>query len=201
MKCLAVDTSGGHLTVALINDEVVTSEFIMDMGLRHSLTLMPTIENVLKKANVEIKDVDVFACVLGPGSFTGIRIGVSTMKAFQFAFNKKVLGVTSFDVLAYNKSSGKNIAVIDAHHGNYYSCIYNGTKAVFPPSFINEEELKNLSNEYEILSSTDTSLSKSNANLLDGFINAIKDKISLATNDSETLMPLYVRKSQAEEGL
>ena len=200
MRCLAVDTSGEHLTVAYISDDNVVSEFYENISLRHSITLMPTIEKVLNKAGVLVSDIDVFASVLGPGSFTGIRIGVSTMKALSYANDKKVLPLTSFDVLAYNKQNGKNLAVIDARRDNFYVQGYEGNSVVLSPRFISKEEVLKL-REFNVLSSTDTTFVKGNCNLEKGLINAVKCNIDKATFDRETLVPLYVRKSQAEEGL
>lgn len=201
MKCLAVDTSGEHLTVVYIDDNFIISEYSENVNLRHSITLMPSVESVLKKAGVSISDIDVFASVLGPGSFTGIRIGVSTMKAFSYANDKKVLPLTSFDVLAYNKENGKYLAVIDAKRDNYYVQGYDGKEVCLSPRFLCQDEVLKLSKEYEILSSIDTPFCKANCSLEKGLISAVKSKLENATFDRETLIPLYVRKSQAEESL
>lgn len=200
MKCLAIDTSGAHLTVALIEDEKVTSEYLEDSGLRHSTILMTSIERVLNKAGVKISDVDLFACVVGPGSFTGIRIGISTVKAFSYANNKPVLSVTSFEVLEYNRPYGKNIAVIDARHDNYYVMGFDGDKVVIEPSFLSKEEILKIKGEYEILSFADNDITTVKCDLLNGLVNAVRAKMAFAT-DRESLLPLYVKKSQAEEGL
>lgn len=100
------------------------------------------------------KDIDVFACAVGPGSFTGIRIGVATVKALAYALGKKVLGVTSFDSLAYNVSDGrKKLAVIDARHGNFYACGYAADGQIdLSPRFIDTAALCGLAREYEIIS-------------------------------------------------
>ncbi len=201
MKCLAIDTSGDHLTVALIDGESVVYEFCQDTGLRHSISLMSYIEKVLDKVGVKISDIDVYSCVIGPGSFTGIRIGVSTVKAFSYANDKPVLPVTSFDVLEYNKPCGKNIAVIDARHDNYYALIYEDNVAVKEPSFITKEEIIKLKGEYDVLSSVDSDITTVKCDLLNGLVNAVKDKLNTSITDRESLIPLYVKKSQAEEGL
>ena len=160
---------------------------------------MPEVENLLIKANLNISEIDVFSAVIGPGSFTGIRIGVSAIKAFAYAFNKPVIPVTSFDVLAYNKRNGKRLAVIDAMHDNFYVAGYNDDNVTLPPSFITKNELINLTNEYEVLSSNEIEGVKHTiVSLNDGYITALKSVNT--TNDNESLVPLYVRKSQAEEG-
>ncbi len=200
MKCLAVDTSGVHLTVALIDENAVISEFTEDTGLRHSISLMPTIERVLEKGKTQLNEIDVFACVVGPGSFTGIRIGVSTIKALSYANDKSVLPITSFEVLEYNKQKGKNLSIIDARHDNYYAMGYTDRIESYPACFLNKEQILKLSEEYTILSATDCDITNANCNLLDGLVNAVREKINNKVTDKEALIPLYVKKSQAEEG-
>jgi tRNA threonylcarbamoyladenosine biosynthesis protein TsaB len=202
MKCLAIDTSGAHLTVAFIDGDKVNSTFIENCNLKHSVVLMPTVENLINSLGVSLNEVDVFACSVGPGSFTGIRIGVSAVKAFAYALNKKVLSVTSFDALAYNNRSGNNLAVIDARHNNFYVQKYEGVIAVGEPMFIDGNALKELENAGNaVITFDDSELYTKNADIKQGFIDAVLDKLNLATFDIESINPLYVRKSQAEESL
>ena len=201
MSYLAIDTSGTHLTIVLIKNGEVFTEFMPDGNLKHSITLMPAVEKILDSNNVKVSEIDGFACVIGPGSFTGIRIGVATVKALAYAFKKPVLAVTSFDVLAYNKRVGKRLAVIDAMHDNYYVAGYDGDSVTIAPCFLEKAEVIKLSTEYEVLSSTDIELiTAKNANLLEGLIAAVQNKVGEFTLNLDALNPLYVRKSQAEEG-
>ena len=201
MNYLAIDTSGTHLTIVLIKNGQIYSEFIPDGNLKHSITLMPSVEKILDDNNVKVSEIDGFACVIGPGSFTGIRIGVSTVKALAYAFKKPVLAVTSFDVLAYNKRVGKRLAVIDAMHDNYYVAGYDGDAITLAPCFLEKAEVIKLSSEYEVISSTDIeNVTTKNANLLEGLIVAVQNKATEFTLNLDALNPLYVRKSQAEEG-
>ena len=202
MKCLAIDTSGSHLTVALIDGDKVNSTFIENCNLKHSIIMMPTVENLINSLGVSLSEIDVFACSIGPGSFTGIRIGVSAVKAFAYAQNKKVLSVTSFDSLAYNSRSGNNLAVIDARHNNYYVQKYCATVPISEPLFIDGNSLKELAKDCDAVLTFDNSeLYLKNADIKQGFIDAVIDKLSLATYEIESINPLYVRKSQAEENL
>ena len=200
MNCLAIDTSGSHLTVVVIKNEQVFCEFLLDSGLKHSTTLMPIIEQTLFKAELDIKDIDVYSAVTGPGSFTGIRIGISTIKGLSYAFKKPVINVTSFDVLAYNKRERKSLAVIDALHDNFYVQGYDDTAVCLLPQFIDVKKLEQLSKEYQIISSTQIEgVNALVCDLKQGFINAVIAKMGEQNLDRESLVPLYVRKSQAEE--
>ncbi len=192
MNLLAIDTSGSHLTVLIKKGDEIVVNHTENAGLKHSVTLLPEIENALTKAGLTLSEIDAFCSVTGPGSFTGIRIGVSTVKAFAYAFSKKVLSVTSFDVIAYDSCKDKALAVIDARHGNYYACGYKGGEVCLEPCFITESELNALSSEYEVIT-------LESANLQNGLINAVNKRLDSATYDRESIVPLYVKKSQAEE--
>ena len=194
MNILAIDTSANHLTVILLKGDKVFGESLKDCGLQHSVTLMPLIEKTLIEGGVKISEIDVFACVNGPGSFTGIRIGVSTVKAFAHAFSKKVLSLTSFDLIAYNKKGEKVLALIDAKHDNYYAQLYSGVQPIGSPVFSSYSELLKYKGEYEFVNFFD-------CDLKGGLISAVNDNLDKATFDIESLIPLYVRKSQAEESL
>ena len=204
MNYLAIDTSGPWLTVA-VGGEKKANRFLPDCKLNHSVVLMKTVDECLKEAHLTAKDIDVFACAVGAGSFTGIRIGIATVKAFAFAFGKKVLGVTSFESLAYDISDGNDrLCAIDARHGNFYACGFDGTNnVVYPPKFIGAEQIEKLSKDYEIVCDAKNEYLSDYivADPSRGFINAVESKLSFATYDRESLAPLYVKKSQAEEEL
>lgn len=202
MNYLAIDTSGNHLTVAARGKKSVLI-YREDVGLRHSVTLMDAVEQCLSEAELTLRETEVFACATGPGSFTGIRIGVATVKAFAYANAGKVLPVTSFEALAYNAGkAGSRLALIDAGHGYRYVCGFNGeNEVVFPPAYLPDGEIVSLAKDYasvlvpspygfpgEIVSSVGK-----------GFVAATEAKLGLASEDREILVPLYVRKSQAEE--
>ena len=132
MNILAIDTSSSVASVAVIKDKQLVGEYIVSNGKTHSQILVPIIDDVLSNLNLGIEDVDVFATTLGPGSFTGLRIGIATAKAFAQAKNKKIIGVSALDCLASNVAYGDGITVcpiLDARRGNVYNALYkNGCK-------------------------------------------------------------------------
>lgn len=200
MNYLAIDTSGKNLTVIICKDNQTFTAFDGECGVNHSVALMPQVEELCKKADFDLKDADFFACVVGAGSFTGIRIGVATVKAMCFAFNKPCLSVTSFDTLSYN-IDGKVLAVIDAKHNGFYVCGYTDNKVDFAPSYVMREELYELAKDYKIVSGSEIDgVVCQVVSVKEGLIKAIEQKQEEVNEDIETLTPLYVRKSQAEEG-
>ena len=201
MNYLAIDTSGKNLTVIVCKDGVITEYFDSECGVNHSVALMPKIEEIALKADFDFKKADFFCAVVGAGSFTGIRIGVSTIKAMCFAFNKPCLSITSFDTLAYNEQGKKVLSLIDAKHNGFYACGYENDKVVLEPCYIDRAQVESLLSEYQGVSSTQVEgLSLKLVSVSTGLIKAIEKKANEVSFDLESLSPLYVRKSQAEEG-
>lgn len=199
MNYLAIDTSNDHLTVVVLKSGTVYKFFDKDCKVQHSVRLMTEVEKLCEKADFDLKNADFFAVVTGAGSFTGIRIGVSTVKALCFACKKPCLNITSFDTVAYNKENGKVLSLIDAGHNGYYICGYENKKITVPPSYVHGEDLKNYS-DYEFLAAEGSGIKGvKEVSVLTGLIAAIEDKKDLATFDLKEIVPLYVKKSQAEE--
>lgn len=201
MNYLLVDTSGNHLSVVVKFNGNVERVYEPDCGVNHSVRVLPAVEEVLLKAGATIGDMDFFGAAVGAGSFTGIRIGVSAVKGFCLATGKPALKITSFDTIAYNKDSGKVLAVISAGHNGYYVCGYENKKTVLPPRFIFGDELKILSGEFALLSYGEIDGFKTEVvSPLNGLINYAEENGDKITDDINALTPLYCRKSQAEEG-
>ena len=201
MKYLAIDCSGKSLIVVAVNGDKKQVYENANCGVMHSVELMGRVEEVLTATGLTVNGLDFIACVTGAGSFTGIRIGVATVKALCFAAEKPCLTITSFDTIAYNKSEGKRLAVIDAGHGGYYVCGYDGDKVSLSPCYIDGDALKKAAAEYALMSfapipNVDTEV----VSAAEGLIKAVDLKVDCGLTDASALTPLYVRKSQAEEG-
>jgi tRNA threonylcarbamoyladenosine biosynthesis protein TsaB len=127
MRTLAFDTSTKYMSVACLDDGAIAAEFHEDAGVRHSEILVPTIKDMLARIDWDIAEIGLFCVGLGPGSFTGLRIAVSTLKGFVLATGGMAAGVASMDAAAVNAPRGKKLAapLLDAHKGKVYSCIYD----------------------------------------------------------------------------
>jgi len=124
MNSLAIDTSTKKANVCLKYGHKLTNESI-DNEITHSEKLLPLIDKVLNSENKTLKDLTHLACTIGPGSFTGIRIGIATIKAFAKALNTPVFAVSSLDVLAYiNTDDDYVISIMDAKNSRIYYSIY-----------------------------------------------------------------------------
>ena len=128
MKILSIDTSSSICSIAVLEDNKILKEMHNNNQKEHSETLMPMINELLKSLNITLDDINLIACAKGTGSFTGIRIGIATAKAFADAKNIPVIGVNSLEALAYcgviQKGEGEYVSIIDAKNDNVYFAIY-----------------------------------------------------------------------------
>lgn len=126
MKILAVDTSAVCASVGITEDGKILSESSINTGLTHSRTLLPMIDSALKNAELDIEDMDFFACSVGPGSFTGIRIGVAAIKGLCDGLKKKCIPVSTLEALSYNLlgRSCTAVSVMDARCNQVYCGIF-----------------------------------------------------------------------------
>ncbi len=128
MKILALDSTAVSASVALCEDTEVIAVYNQKTGLTHSETLLPMISAVLKNAKCTVDDVDMLAVSAGPGSFTGVRIGVSAIKGLAFGKNKICVGTSTLDSLARNACgmSGNFLAVpvMDARRNQLYNAVF-----------------------------------------------------------------------------
>ncbi len=127
MKILGIDTTSKFLCLALYdNAKVYTCD--LELGRRHSALLVPIIKSSIDALGWDIGDIDYFACGIGPGSFTGLRIGLAVIKGLAFGSNKPVIGIPSLDIMALNAASIKTdkavIPVIDAKRNLIYCGFY-----------------------------------------------------------------------------
>ena len=181
MKILIIDTTWENLVVVGINDKKEYIRNIQLDKLNHQKTLLNTIDEVLKECAMGIGEVDAIAVVVGPGSFTGIRIGISTALGLSFESDTKRVELNAFEVIGY-KYTGK--VAVDAGHGNsYIAKINNGI--IEDVTFLEGKEIKS------------GYIQRSDINYVKNLISLTKDKIS-SKKYSEGYTPFYVRPSQAE---
>ena len=105
MNILAMDTSQKTVSVALLADETILVDTFINRGINHSAVLLPAIEKACQMAGLTVDGVDLFALTIGPGSFTGLRIGASTVKGLALATGKPVVGISTLEALAQNGKS------------------------------------------------------------------------------------------------
>lgn len=132
MKLLSVDSTATACSVALMEDEKVLGEFYCNTKLTHSQTLMVMTEQMMSCTGYTLQDIDGFAVSAGPGSFTGVRIGVSAVKGMAMALHKPCVGVSTLEAMAQNLRhlTGIVCALMDARCGQVYTALFRVEKGV-----------------------------------------------------------------------
>src|SRR3712207_4927086 len=127
MKILSIDSSTSSASCAILEDNKLLGEITLNDKKQHSVILMPLIDSLLKDLKLTINDIDAFAVSSGPGSFTGLRIGIATVKGLADGTGKPFVGISSLDGLAFNLaySSGIICPIIDALRDNVYTALYS----------------------------------------------------------------------------
>lgn len=154
MKILSIDTASDVCGVSILENNNLIEKFDEITKESHSQKLMPIIENAFKKTNLTIDDIDLIVCDVGPGSFTGIRIGVATVKAFCDSKDIIPIGISSLESLAYSiKNNSKIIcSIINAKNDNCYFALYEKNKDNTLQTLI-EPEAENIDTILSILNS------------------------------------------------
>ncbi len=228
MKILGVESSATSMSVAVLVDGKIVSEDFSNTGLTHSQTLLPAVESALKKAELSINDIDFFAVSNGPGSFTGVRIGVSAVKGLCFNESKKCIGISTLEAIAkpLENTGVLAVSVMDARCMQVYTAQFdcgNGLERLTPDEAISIEELTERLKEYNkkivligdgavlcynkmkdvlnniSLAGANVRYQKASSVALIAYENALRDEASLI--DSSYLVPEYLRLSQAEREL
>ncbi len=130
MILLCVDSAAKTGSVAVVSDNKVLSEGFVNTGLTHSQTLVPMINEVLKKANITPRDIDAYAVTRGPGSFTGLRIGMATVMGMASATDKPCIGVSTLHALSLGAGDFEGIvcAAMDARREQVYFALFKDGK-------------------------------------------------------------------------
>ncbi|WP_373897972.1 tRNA (adenosine(37)-N6)-threonylcarbamoyltransferase complex dimerization subunit type 1 TsaB [Haloimpatiens sp. FM7315] len=224
MKILSIDSATEVATCSIIDENKVLGEISYNYKKQHSVILMPMIDELLENTGLSIDSIDAFACSKGPGSFTGLRIGMATLKGLCQGLDKPLISVSTLDALANNMAYTEGVVcpILDALRDNVYTALYefknNKLERISEYKIINIDELINS------LESLDKNVIFI-GNGLDKFENKIKNTLSnavfapthlnivsssslgslaidlLKKGKKENLLscsPMYLRKSQAE---
>lgn len=126
MKILSVDSSAKACSAAIVEDDKILGSFFINTALTHSQTLVPMIDAVVKNTSTDLNSIDAFAVSAGPGSFTGVRIGVAAIKGLAIPLNKPCISVSTLESMPYNIISENCIAVcvMDARCNQVYNALF-----------------------------------------------------------------------------
>ena len=227
MVILGIESSAPSASVAVVKDGKLLSEMFLNVGLTHSVTLLPLIKQAVEGAGMTVSDIDAVAVSNGPGSFTGVRIGVSTAKGIAQPENKICVPVSTLETIAYPLMDSECIAVsvMDARCQQVYCALFDCSNSEMKR--ITEDDAISLDNLCEILKQYDKKIvligdgADITYNYLNGKINnlykaspifkyqrassvaLIAEKLIAEekTTSASELVPAYLRLSQAEREL
>ncbi len=132
MKILSIDTSSNICGVSILEDNKLICNLDIATDRTHSENLMPMIEETFSKTNLTLKDINLIVCDIGPGSFTGIRIGIATVKAFADSLGIPCIGISSLEALSYNSQDSKVVcSILDCKNDNCYFALYENNGDYF----------------------------------------------------------------------
>lgn len=207
MKILSINTSSGNGEICIKDDEKVTFTKIVSP---YSENIITAIQNTLTHAKLELNDIDVFGVVTGPGSFTGIRIGMAVIKGFLCGLNKKCIEINSFELLSYNIKDSNFVAVLDSGNADCYYAIFKD-KLTAEIGFGTTDKIREFAKKENLkvyYSSLETDKFENEKDFVK--IEVVQNTLANLTFDRanenmaisvEKLSPIYIKLSQAEIGL
>ena len=213
MLILGISTSSNIASVALSKDAECIKELNINNNKTHSETLLPLINELLSETNIKLQDINLIACDNGPGSFTGIRIGISTVKAIAESLNIPVIAVSSLEGLAYNIHDSECIcSLIDARNNQVYCGLFDSNHTLIGNYMADDINtiLPVINQNKDILFVGDSAVAHKGLLNINNFRS---DNLLHAKNinlcvfnkfskgeilSADSILPMYLRKSQAE---
>ena len=204
MRYLYIDTSSSYLYTAIVENEKLLGEIKEEFGQSLSEVALPKIASLFTNNNIEAKDIDKIIVVDGPGSFTGIRIGITIAKVYSWSLNIPITTITSLEAMALSSEENViHVPIINARRGYVYAAIYDkDNNELLKPQHLKLEDLKNELTKYDeyIFISNDTFENIENISLynpnLEKIVNYFKNKANI---NPHAVNPEYLKLTAAEE--
>lgn len=216
MKILGIDTSSSSLSVAVMDDDLLKGEFTLNHKLTHSEQMMPLLDSLLSHLELKMSDIDLIGVSVGPGSFTGIRIGVAAANAMAMALDIPVVGISSLEAMAYTagETAYTIVSTFDAQRDRFYFNAYrfenSELKALEAEDVLEKEDLIKKLESYDkvlllgdaVFINEELPLNVKKAKRAVRYVRA-SSVCELAHRDyllgkTGFAVPVYLRKSQAE---
>lgn len=201
---LFIDTSLDELTIAIVNEDVVLAKKSRPCKNAHSVYTVSYIDDVLKELEMDANDIDNIMVVNGPGSFTGIRIGVSVAKTYGYLLKKDIYAISSLKMLALSTDNQIVISLIDAKNDNYYMGIFDMfDNDVSYETFASRDKVLETIGKYDdalLISNNEFMLGEHQVKKVDlDLVNIIKYYLNEKKVSADLLLPNYLKLPQALE--
>lgn len=136
MRILYIDTSSSYLYTGIVEDEHLISEVKEDLSLNLSQLALPKIASMFEECRLRPNDIDKIIVVNGPGSFTGIRVGITIAKVYAWSLNIPIISINGLEAMSASVSATTKVPIIDARRGYVYAAIYNNDNVILKPQHI-----------------------------------------------------------------
>lgn len=191
MRYIAINTAAPIIEIVACYDE--QKKFASMQKVMAAESLLPALDTMLDEMKLGLRDFDYFVCVVGPGSFTGIRIGINTVRTLAYALEKSAYGVTYNRVMAYNISDGC-AALVDGGNGVCYAAVYNGDQTIAEPICIYKKDALEFVQKHGFAAISDFDIGK--RYIPDG--EALSKAAEYAINNKTGTEAVYIRKPQPD---
>lgn len=191
MITLFIDTSSSDVSIAIIKDKNILSSITKTIPNKHSIYTISFIDKMIKEANLTPNDIEKIMVVTGPGSFTGVRIGVTIAKVYAYLNKLDVIGISSLKMMSISSKHKYCLSLIDAHHNNYYLGLYDeNNNEVIKEQFNTKEKVLEIIKEYNPLIVSDNNIEVGEYKVDKQLLNI--EKIVSFYQDKEALNPHFV---------
>lgn len=203
MISLFIDTSSSDVSIAIIKDNIELSLITKNIPNKHSVYTTSFIDEALREANLKPNDIDKIMVVNGPGSFTGVRIGVTIAKTYAYLLKKDIICVSSLKMMAVSCDHKYCLSLIDAHHDNYYLGLYDeNNNEVIEEQFNSKDKVMEIIDKYNPVIVSDNNIKIDNIEVKKVQLDVVK--IVDYYKDYESLnchlvVPNYLKLPQALE--
>lgn len=203
MRYLYIDTSSSYLYTAIVEDNKLISSISEEYGQNLSEVALPKIASMFESNNLNPKDIQKIIVVNGPGSFTGIRIGITIAKIYAWSLNIEITTITSLEAMASSSNNNLiHIPILNARRGYVYSAIYDKDITILKPQHIKFEELMNYVNNidnYEFISNDKFENLSSVSTYSPDYIKIVEKYKNKKAVNPHSVNPEYLKLTEAEE--
>lgn len=201
MITLYIDTSSSYLYAGIIKDSNLLVEVNENLGYNLSEMALPKIVEMFEKTKLNASDIDKIIVVNGPGSFTGIRVGLTIAKVFAWSLNIPITTITSLEAMAASVNDNRLLVpIIDARHGFVYAAIYEEDSVLLSPSYIKLEELyRKISRECIFITNDSIELNSKKCNYIPNILTIVNNYVDKEAINAHMVNPEYLKLTAAEE--
>lgn len=203
MRVLYIDTSSSYLYSGIVCDNELIASIKEDLGQELSRVALPKIASMFEENTIKPTDIDKIIVVNGPGSFTGIRVGLTIAKVYAWSLNIPISTITSLEAMKVSCNyDGPIVSIIDARREYSYASIYDGEKCILKPQHIKNEQITEVLNtldNYIIITNDDTSLSGEKCSYDPDILSIVNKFVEKENVNPHLVNPEYLKLTEAEE--